>query len=112
MCQFLNHIYLQVPRCAISFAYASMVGYFSTRGLQIKLSFTCFRCTPSRAKCILFFVVVVTVLYKMPSFFELTLDECSRLRTTGYFLQKFVFHIYTKMSFYRAPETSLLHHHL
>uniref|UniRef100_A0A915CGL2 G-protein coupled receptors family 1 profile domain-containing protein n=1 Tax=Parascaris univalens TaxID=6257 RepID=A0A915CGL2_PARUN len=39
-------------------------------------------CSPARAKLVLSVIATVSFLYKLPSLFELTLDECGRLTPT------------------------------
>lgn len=39
-------------------------------------------CTPKRARIVLTAIAIIACLYKMPSIFELNLDECGRLKPT------------------------------
>jgi hypothetical protein len=41
------------------------------------------RCTPHRAHTVVFFITLVAILFKMPSFFEVSLNECGHLMKTS-----------------------------
>lgn len=39
-------------------------------------------CTPHRASCVLSCITAISIIYKLPSIFELSLDECGQLSST------------------------------
>ncbi|KAF7635451.1 hypothetical protein Mgra_00005129 [Meloidogyne graminicola] len=51
-------------------------------------------CTANRAKTVVFFITIVAVLFKMPSFFEVSLDECGHLMKTSLRDHRLYFTIY------------------